>query len=88
MDPAGTAAGGAIGTGIGIAIGVVGGIATGGYTWYVENKRQENLLYETRLRVNWETENNRMRLQETISDLKKKSEQMRSDAWSRLLPAM
>ena len=72
---------------IGTAIGVVGGIATGGYTLYVENKRQENLLYETRLRVNWETENNRMRLQETISDLKKKSEQMRSDAWNILLPA-
>ena len=88
FGPAGTAAGGAIGTGIGIAIGVVGGIATGGYTWYVENKRQENLLYETRLRANWETEHNRRCLQDTISDLKKKSEQMRNDSWSRLLPAM
>lgn len=72
---------------IGTAIGAVGGIATGGYTLYVENKRQENLLYEARLRASWETEDNHMRLQKTISDLNKKSEQMRSDAWNRLLPA-
>lgn len=72
---------------IGTAIGAVGGIAVVGYTKYVENKRQKNLLYEARLRASWETEDNHMRLQKTISDLNKKSEQMRSDAWNRLLPA-
>lgn len=82
-----TCKGGWYGLLIGVGIGVVGGIAEVGYTNYVENKRQENLLYEARLRASWETEDNHMRLQKTISDLNKKSEQMRSDAWNRLLPA-
>ena len=82
-----TCRGGWYGLLIGVGIGVVGGIAEVGYTNYVENKRQENLLYEARLRASWETEDNHMRLQKTISDLNKKSEQMRSDAWNRLLPA-
>lgn len=71
---------------VGAVIGV-GDIAKGGYTWYVKNKRQETLLYEARLRASWETEDNHMRLQKMLSDLNEKSEQMRSDAWNRLLPA-
>lgn len=82
-----TRRGGWYGLLIGVGIGVVGGITKEGYTWYVENKRQKNLLYESRLRASWETEDNHVRLQKTISDLNKKSEQMRSDAWNILLPA-
>ena len=88
FGPAGTAAGGTIGATIGVVIGFVGGVATGGYTWYTENKRQENLLIEARWRAKLETENNRMRLKQTISELKKKAEQMQNEAWGRLLPAM
>lgn len=86
FGPAGTAAGGAIGTGIGIGIGIIGGLATGGYTWYVENRRQENILYETRHRAEWETKNNRERLETTIRELEQKFMQMRDEAWKGLLP--
>ncbi len=83
--PPGAAAGGAIGAGIGIAIGVIGGICSGGYTFYVENKRQESFLFETEQRVQWETRNNSLRYEERISELKRESEQMRNEAWQNLL---
>ena len=86
FGPAGTAAGGTIGAGIGIFIGVAGGVATGGYTWYVENKRQENLLFEARQLAEWETKDNLARLQKTISKLNAEAEQMSNEAWKRLLP--
>ena len=87
FGPVGTAAGGAIGTGIGIGIGIIGGLATGGYTWYVENRRQENVLYETRHRAEWETKNNRERLETTIRELEQKFMQMRDEAWRGLVQA-
>lgn len=86
FGPAGTAAGGTIGTAIGVTIGVIGGVATGGYTWYVENKKQERLLAETRERANWETKNNKERLDSMICELEQKSEQDRISAWKGLLP--
>ena len=87
FGPAGTAAGGMIGTAIGVTIGVIGGVATGGYTWYVENKKQERLLAETRKRADWETKNNKERLDLLIQELEQKSKQDRTAAWNRLLPA-
>ena len=72
---------------IGSVVGVVGGFASGVYTWYVENQRQEMVLLEARQLAAWETENNKVRLQQRISDLKKESEQMWNDAWKGLLPA-
>ena len=77
----------AAGATIGFVIGVAGGVATGGYMWYVESKRQENLLREARQLAEWETKNNRERLERTIQELEQKSEQMRNDAWRCLLPA-
>lgn len=77
----------AAGTGAGVVIGIAGGILTGGYTWYVEHKRQKNLLYEARLRAEWETENNKKRLEESKKELKKEAEALRESAWLGLLPA-
>lgn len=85
--PPGSALGGAIGTVAGVVIGTAGGILTGGYTWYVEHKRQKNLLYEARLRAEWETENNKKRLEERKKELKKEAEALRESAWRGLLPA-
>ena len=77
----GTAAGATIGFGIG----VIGGVATGGYMWYVESARQENLLYEARQLAEWETENNRTRIKKAIANLQREAEEKRIEAWKGLL---
>lgn len=87
---AGAALGAVLGPGgvvVGTIIGGVGAIASVGYTWYVEQKRQKNLLYEARLRAEWETENNKKRLEERKKELKKEAEALRESAWRGLLPA-
>ena len=68
--------------GIGIAVIYIAGDFT--YNYYANKQRQENILFEIRHRAEWETENNRMRFQKTISDLIKSSEQMRLEAWKGL----
>ncbi len=85
FGPGGTAAGGAIGTGIGVAVGILGGVATGGYTWYVESKKQERLLAEAKELAVWETTNNKKNLEKTIRTLEEQAEADRNVAWRGLL---
>ena len=70
---------------IGMAIGVLGGAATGGYTWYIENKRQENLLFEAKQLAEWEVKNNHARLAATILTLEREADRMHDIAWGNLL---
>ena len=73
------------GTLIGMAIGVLGGVATGGYAWYVETKRQEDILFEARQLAEWEVKNNHARLAATILMLEKEAGRMHDTAWGNLL---
>lgn len=82
-NPVGAIIGGVIGVVFG---GVVGGFFDGGIDNYIANEYQKNLLYEARHLANWETENNRMRLEKTIRDLEEKSKRLHDEAWHGLLP--
>lgn len=77
-------AGTTAGTIIGAGIGVVAGVASGGYTWYAEKKRQKRLEHEIMARAEWETENNKQRLQERIRELELSSQKKRAEAWAAL----